>query len=188
MMASVMEMMAIFLALLLAHLLSDFPLQTNRVFRMKLQGHRGLALHVAIHMLVTALLLERYWQFWPTLLLLGVMHYGTDWLKLRYAQTPLTPGFLLDQLAHFLTLFLIVFITPSMTTYLPLWFLIPAVLLAFIPALLTLGYIWATDRCRAQTGVEGAVKWACSHLLPLSQKLGWLVITMLTAVALLVVV
>jgi hypothetical protein len=39
--------MTTFLALWLAHLLADFPLQTNRVFRLKIASNAGLALHVA---------------------------------------------------------------------------------------------------------------------------------------------
>ncbi|MCL4266002.1 MAG: DUF3307 domain-containing protein [Anaerolineae bacterium] len=183
--------MTIFLTLLLAHLLGDFPLQTNRIFRMKVQGPKGLALHAAIHVLVTALLIQNFWQVWPTLFILGILHYLTDWAKLRYANDPLTPGFILDQAIHVLTLALLTMLTPQIIPVLPLWFLIPAAGLALIPALLTFAYVWASDQCRANMSrpilSTATIQWACTQLLPLSQKTGWVIVAMLVAVGLLVV-
>lgn len=185
--------MTIFATLLLAHLISDFPLQTNRIFRMKMQGSKGLALHAAIHVLVTALLIQNYWQVWPVLLLLGILHYITDWAKLRYARNPLTTGFIIDQAIHVITLVFIATLAPQIIPVFPLWFLKPAIVLACIPALLTFVYVWATDRCRASGSLnyvsqKGTMQWACTQLLPLSQKTGWLILVTLTAVGLLVLV
>jgi hypothetical protein len=75
----------------------------------------------------------------------------------------------------------------------PLWFLIPAIILAFVPALLTFVYVWATDHCRANSAPgalfqNGTLHWACTELLPLTQKTGWLILVTLTAVGLLVLV
>ncbi|MBE7529553.1 MAG: DUF3307 domain-containing protein [Ardenticatenaceae bacterium] len=183
--------MTIFFTLLLAHLLADFPLQTNRIFRMKVQGPKGLALHVTIHVLVTALLAHNFWQVWPTLLVLGFLHYVTDWAKLRYANDPLTPGFIVDQVIHVLTLILLTVLTPQIIPVFPLWFLVPAVMLALIPALLTFGYVWASDQCRANIPrpflSTATIQWACNRLLPLSQKTGWIIVAMLIGVGLLVV-
>ena len=180
--------MTIFATLLLAHLLGDFPLQTNRIFRMKIQGAKGLALHAAIHVLVTALLIRNFWQVWPTLLALGVLHYLTDWGKLRYANNPLTPGFILDQAIHVLTLMFLTALTPQIIPVFPLWFLIPAIALALIPASLTFAYVWASDQCQADPLLPPAtIRWACDRLLPLSQKTGWIIVAMLIGVGLLVV-
>lgn len=183
--------MTIFFTLLLAHLLGDFPLQTNRIFRMKLQGPKGLALHAAIHVLVTALLIRNHWQAWPALLMLGFLHYLTDWAKLRYANDPLTPGFILDQAIHVVTLLVITVLTPQIIPLFPLWFLIPAVVLALIPAFLTFAYVWASDQCRANMPrpllSATTIQWACNQLLPLSQKTGWIIVVMLVTVGLLVV-
>ncbi len=183
--------MTIFTTLLLAHLLGDFPLQTNRIFRMKLQGPKGLALHAAIHVLVTALLIQNFWQVWPALLMLGSLHYLTDWAKLRYANDPpLTPGFILDQVIHLITLLVIAVLTPRIMPLFPLEFLLPAIVLAVIPALLTFAYVWATDQCRANVSSpllpNTTIQWACKQLLPISQTTGWVVMGMLTAVGLLV--
>ncbi len=178
--------MTIFTTLLLAHLLGDFPLQTNRIFRMKLQGPKGLALHTAIHVLVTALLIQNFWQVWPALLILGILHFLTDWAKLRYASTPLTPGFVLDQAVHLITLIIIAALSPQIIPVFPLWFLIPAILLASIPAFLTFAYVWASDQCRANTPPTTTIQWACEQLLPLSQKTGWIIVVMLAATGLLI--
>jgi hypothetical protein len=178
--------MTTFAALLLAHLLSDFPLQTDRIFRMKVQGHKGLALHSAIHVLVTALLIADFWHYWYALLLLGSLHYLTDWAKLRFSGKRLTPGFVVDQLVHLLTLILIIRIAPGMTAVLPLSFLIPALILALIPAFLTFAYVWASDQCQSKTPKSERLQWACTQLLPLSQKTGWVIVAMLTTTGLLV--
>ena len=183
--------MAIFSTLLLAHLLGDFPLQTNRIFRMKVQGHKGLGLHATIHVLVTAILIRNFWEVWPALFVLGTLHYLTDWTKLRYATNPpLTPGFVLDQAVHLFTLLTITVLTPQIAPVFPLWFLIPAIALAIIPALLTFAYVWATDRCRANIPTsrvpDSTIRWACTQLLPITQKTGWIIVAMLAAVGLMV--
>lgn len=184
--------MTIFFTLLLAHLLGDFPLQTNRIFRMKVQGPKGLALHAAIHVLVTALLIRNFWQVWPSLLVLGTLHYLTDWAKLRYTNDPLTPGFIVDQAIHVLTLLLITLLTAQIIPLFPLQFLIPAVVLALIPAFLTFAYVWASDQCRANMPrpllSTATIQWACNRLLPLSQKTGWIIVLTLAAIGLLVMV
>src|SRR5690606_27510716 len=74
--------MTTFLALWLAHLLADFPLQTNRVFRLKIASNAGLALHVAIHLLMTVLLVQQPARHLSLLLVLGVVHFLIDWTKL----------------------------------------------------------------------------------------------------------
>lgn len=178
--------MNLFAALLLAHLISDFPLQTNRIFRMKIEGHLGLALHTAIHILVTAILLKHFWRYWPILLFLGVMHYLTDWIKVKYSGKSLTPGFVLDQIAHIMVLILIVIAAPQMTAVLPLWFLVPAIMLASVPAFLTFTYIWATDRCQIERQPAEHVTWASTKLLPLSQKAGWIIVITLTTTAIII--
>ena len=175
--------MTAFATLLFAHLLGDFPLQTNRIFRLKLKGHKGLALHTTIHVVVTAVLIQNFWQYWPILLLLGAIHYLTDWIKIRYSGRLLTPGFILDQFSHVFTLFLISLLVPTMDSVLPLWFLIPAILLASIQAFLTLICIWATDRCNVERQPDGWLTWASTRLLPLTQITGWAIMVALATTA-----
>lgn len=181
--------MSLFLTLLLAHLLADFPLQTNTVFRLKMQGHKGLLLHVGIHLLVTAVLIEQAWRQWPALLLLGGIHYLIDWAKIRYfSYGRLLPGFVGDQLAHLATLLLIVALFPQMVPLFPASFLMVATAVAIIPALLTLGYIWATDQCRTAVVQHNVMRdqilqWSQTKLLPLAQQTGWAIISWLLFVA-----
>ena len=92
--------MSTFIVLLLAHLLADFPLQTNRIFRLKITSNVGLALHVLIHVLMAALLLQQPGQYLDLLLALATAHFVTDWLKVRFPTEPQWPGFVLDQVAH----------------------------------------------------------------------------------------
>ena len=56
--------------LLLAHLVADFPLQTNSIVKMKNEGFKGLGIHVLIHIIVLCLLLikEPLSQYWPMIL------------------------------------------------------------------------------------------------------------------------
>ncbi|MCI0398497.1 MAG: DUF3307 domain-containing protein, partial [Chloroflexi bacterium] len=67
--------------LLLAHLIADFPLQTNRIYALKIRSNAGIALHVGIHLAVTILLLKNALADWLLLLILAVSHFTLDWLK-----------------------------------------------------------------------------------------------------------
>lgn len=174
-----------FAFLLLAHLIADFPLQTNRIFRLKLAGNRGILLHVLIHLVVTALLMRQPWQHWLLLGMLGVAHFATDWLKLRL-QDPKGPqlvGFVFDQLAHVAVLGLLAAWRPEATAVLPTYLLLPAIYLAAIPAVMTMLWVWASDVCRIRGQFTcNSVTWACRRLLGLSQQMGWAV-TLLVAAA-----
>lgn len=111
--------MATFLALLLAHLLADFPLQTNRIFRLKIAGNLGLALHVLIHIVMAAVLIQQPGQHLDLLLILGLAHFVTDWIKVRFSSNPQWPGFVLDQLAHVAAILLLSIVWPGVTAVLP---------------------------------------------------------------------
>lgn len=174
--------MTVFATLMLAHLLADFPLQTNQIFKWKVASSWGVALHVAIHVVVTAVFVTNLPQYWPVLVFLGVTHFLTDWLKLRVPARYQTPGFILDQLAHGLTLGVIAFTVPSLPVLLPAWVLYPALVLAFIPALLMGLWVFANDLRGFEEQSCTSVEWACQHLLPASQKVGfWLVLFVFTS-------
>jgi Protein of unknown function (DUF3307) len=49
----------LFLTVLLAHLLGDFPLQTSSMIRGKRQGIRAYFAHGAVHLLIVILCLQR---------------------------------------------------------------------------------------------------------------------------------
>jgi hypothetical protein len=177
-----------FVILLLAHLIADFPLQTNRIFSLKTtQPHKGLFLHVAVHLLVAAILLQNPLRYAPLLLAYVAIHYVVDWLKLRQKATPQVPGFLLDQAAHLLTIVLLAAWQPDLTTYLPDWLAVLGVMLAFVPAILTFLWVWATD-LQAQQPNNATADWASHHLLPLSQRLGSILVLSLTCLSLIAIV
>ena len=162
--------------LLLGHLLGDFPLQTNKIFKLKTQSNLGLAIHVTIHLLITAVLIQQPWRYWPVLLILGIAHFITDWIKLNFPGKNQAAGFVWDQLIHYVTILLIGAWGPALPAVLPLWIMIPAIGLAFIPAIMTFFWVWANQRQQADRENQLTyVTWASQSLLPLSQCIGQLI-------------
>ena len=171
--------MTTFLALLLAHLLADFPLQTNRIFRLKVAGSLGIALHVLIHMMMAAVLIQQPGQHLDLLLVLGAAHFVTDWIKVRFPGDPQWPGFILDQLAHLAAIALLSYWQPRVTAVLPLWLMLPLILLVLLPAALMLLWVWAND-AQEQTRFQQSqpVHWASDRLLTISQRTGWVAVVL----------
>lgn len=169
--------MTTFLALLLAHLLADFPLQTNRIFRLKIAGNLGLGLHVLIHIIVAAVLLRQPGRYLNLLFVLGLAHYVTDWIKVRFPGDPQWPGFLLDQLAHLAAITLLSLWWPNVTAVLPLWIMLPLLVLVLLPALFMLLWVWANDM-QQQTRFQksASIHWASDRLLTVSQRTGWVAV------------
>lgn len=96
----------LFVPLLLAHFIADFPLQTGRVFQWKSQGPAGVGIHSGIFVLIAlsfSIPLLRQPLMWGYILSLGISHFVIDWLKIFY---PNRRGrddlwtFLFDQLLH----------------------------------------------------------------------------------------
>lgn len=137
--------MQLFATLLLGHLIADFPLQTDWVVQFKKRHITGLALHAGIHVGVTALLIQDPFYRWPILVILGLSHFATDWLKLRFTTYSQAPGFLIDQAAHLGVILLIAKRTPELAVVLPSWVLYPAVLVGMAPAIAMFLLILAND-------------------------------------------
>ena len=72
-----------FATLLLAHLLADFPLQTNTIAALKSKSVHGLLMHVGVYMAATWALLGFGLTICPLIMLLGIAHFAVDWLKVR---------------------------------------------------------------------------------------------------------
>lgn len=168
--------MDVLATLLLAHLIADFPLQTNWVFKIKTQSSWGIAVHVGIHLLVTAVLIKEPITYWLMLASLGVVHFIIDWVKLRLPARQQTPGFILDQIAHLLTLLLIAIAIPAIPVLLPTWLLYPVLALTLIPALLTCLWVLANDLRNQPTPTWPPVEWASQNLLRASQHIGFLLV------------
>ncbi|MDD7461187.1 MAG: DUF3307 domain-containing protein [Prevotellaceae bacterium] len=101
--------MTFFLPLILAHIIADFFLQTDKINEgKKTVGKRRwlyLLLHCAIHA-VTAYFLLGQWSNWKVPLMIFVSHYAIDTIKIAYEKKNIarsgntTQTFLLDQMAH----------------------------------------------------------------------------------------
>ena len=169
--------MSTFFVLLLAHLLADFPLQTNRIFRLKVTSTAGLLLHVLLHVLMATILLQTPAQHLNLLLALGIAHFLTDWIKVRFPTEPQWPGFLLDQLAHLVAIVALAWWQPGVTAVLPLWLMLPLILFVLLPAGLMLLWVWANDAQQHQRFQNSrSVHWASSRLLTISQRTGWIAV------------
>lgn len=98
--------MNIFWLLILAHLIADFPLQSDKVFALKLKYKWGLFPHIFIHFitsLLVALPYLKYRNFWIAIFCLVGAHFLLDWLKLIATKKIIRDSlliFLLDQLLH----------------------------------------------------------------------------------------
>jgi hypothetical protein len=105
----------LFLAIYLAHLLTDFVFQTSRLVSKKHRGEwqgyliHGLTHYVAVLATVTIADPHRLtaWSFQLIAVSLSAVHLVVDWAKLSLTRSHLLPanaaGFVLDQTAHLLT-------------------------------------------------------------------------------------
>lgn len=105
--------MITFYQLLLAHLIADFALQINRVYKLKVERKLGVLIHAAITGLVALLFLTPYLleirvYFFAFGLFIG--HYGIDAARVVITQNRGRDNlwmFLLDQLCHIILIALV---------------------------------------------------------------------------------
>ncbi len=142
----------VFIALILGHLLADFPLQINTIYAFKFRGWWGLIPHVLVHVLVTSLFFIQPARFWPLFLSLFLTHYVIDWGKLHWATNRPSRAFLIDQGLHAMSLFLMAVLLPAPPVLLPLGVLIGLSIYALFPAML----VFRTIRTSERTAVQGA--------------------------------
>lgn len=166
-------LMNLLAALLLSHFVGDFPLQPNQIYRLKNEHWLGIALHVVIHVTVTSLLIPAPLTVWPMLLLLGILHFGIDLVKLRVPLRSPSLGFLLDQGAHLIVLWALAqFWSNASASVLPLAVLIPLILYGLLLATLVFLWVLANELTTSDQGNRRYVQWASHHLLSLSQVAG----------------
>jgi len=102
--------MPMFWILFLAHLLADYPMQTDWMVRAK-RTWSGLSLHVGIHFVVLLLLVWPATRLvWPQLLALAGLHFAIDSFKNFLARR--RPGwvvgpYLFDQVLHLTSIWLV---------------------------------------------------------------------------------
>lgn len=108
--------MALFLRLLLGHLLGDFAFQPGRLVQAKRTGRAGQAMHAAIVTACTALALsDEIAAAWPAVLAAGAAHLAIEHISVPARNASRHPGlvvFTLDQGLHVLSLALIALAFP----------------------------------------------------------------------------
>ncbi|WP_029036921.1 DUF3307 domain-containing protein [Salinimicrobium xinjiangense] len=127
------------LKLILAHILGDFMFQPDRwVAGKRKKKHRSgyLYKHLGVHALALLLLLQFDLSYWAGILLILVTHFLIDLAKLNL-ESGYNRGWLfaLDQTAHFLVIFIVVYLYHPYSFKTELIFT-PAILLFLISILL----------------------------------------------------
>lgn len=130
--------------LVMAHLLGDYPLQTNRMVEMK-QRWEGLILHVIIHFIIMLILL---WPasatLWPYFLLLTGAHFAIDVLKRVLSQSRprwISRTYLADQGLHLLSIwFISTWIERTVPFTAPL---LPTTVTIYLIGYLLVTYVWS---------------------------------------------
>lgn len=98
--------MSIFARLVLAHLITDFPLQTNFIWRFRKETFWGNLLHGLIFILITPVFCWHIFdKIWAYVIILGIFHVLIDHLKIVYFSKNSESrdniwSFLFDQFIH----------------------------------------------------------------------------------------
>ena len=99
-----------FILFVLAHLIGDFVLQTNKIARLKSESMKGIGIHCAIVTAVQILFLAFFGlNGIIAAVLVGIIHFGLDYLKVflkKYLYRVESVYFLIDQLIHLLVIWL----------------------------------------------------------------------------------
>jgi hypothetical protein len=115
------------LAMILAHLVGDFVLQTDKLAAWKARDLGGIAVHGLVVTIVTALFALPFTPFWwQGVLFISAAHILIDVSQLYY-KLPVAPvmRFLFDQLLHFLSIFIALYaggyldLSTAQSTYSP---------------------------------------------------------------------
>jgi hypothetical protein len=105
-----------FWPLLLAHLIADYPLQSDWMVQAK-KTRIGLTLHVAVHLATLLIVLNGFLRLeWrvtvPTVLAVAILHFGIDtWKNIFARRWPrwVIGGYLQDQALHVASLLLVAY-------------------------------------------------------------------------------
>lgn len=173
--------MNLLLTLLIAHLFADFPLQTNALAKLKEKHWIGLLLHVLVHMVVMALLLDQRSRYWALILGIGAVHLAIDAIKLLYPGVKGIAYFLLDQALHVATLYLAAHWAqqiwqPAPLGILPDAWLLPLLIGTLIPAIMVLLWLWVNTVSQEYTTRFYILEWAKYQMLTVEQRIGLLLL------------
>lgn len=173
--------MNLLLTLLIAHLFADFPLQTNALAKLKEKHWIGLFLHVLVHMVVMALLLDQRSRYWALILGIGAVHLTIDAIKLLYPGVKGIVYFLLDQALHVATLYFAAYWAqriwhPAPLGILPDAWLLPLLIGTLIPAVMVLLWLWVNTISQEYTTRFYLLEWAKYQMLTVEQRIGLLLL------------
>jgi hypothetical protein len=139
---------------------------------MKLKSSRGIAIHVLIHVAVTALLIREPVTHLPLFIILAITHFLIDWFKLRYPTQKQGPGFLMDQTLHLIVLGFLAAVSPGIQPVISGWLLTFALIYAFVPPIIMFLWLLAIDEGQVRDHTPRRIKWGQRNLLLLSQQAG----------------
>jgi hypothetical protein len=133
----------VFWILLFAHLLADYPLQSNWIVNNKNRA-AVLFLHVATHFLISLVFVLLYVpRAWPFLFLLALIHFiidaGKNFVNQAKPDWVIIP-YIVDQFLHVLSIILIAFLVARFTDVPP--FAIQPTWLILLIAYLVVTYVW----------------------------------------------
>jgi len=136
--------MTLFLGLYLGHVLGDFVFQPGRLVIAKRNGSGGVALHTAIVVACTALVMAASLpQTWPVVALAGLAHFGVEHMTIGARRTRRASGlsvFLLDQALHVVSLIVLALAFDATVPATVLLFATDVRTLAVIAALATVAF------------------------------------------------
>jgi len=137
--------------LIIAHLLADFILQSNRLIAWKTKQFRGVIAHICIFAAVSLIILFPYlgyWQTWAVISAISIFHMVVDQAKINIAlrKDAYVMPFIVDQALHFLSLIIGGYYLNTLPLDLPSNFFFDNIYtnimaVSFVLALIFLGYI-----------------------------------------------
>lgn len=136
--------------LLLTHVIGDYALQTDSIYKLKTSGgFFGLAIHVAIHILITGMLLQLgFLRNWLLLLLLFFLHFTVDLAKLQVNTRFQFLAYLVDQIVHIGCILLLFWLFPQTETSVPDQWLIPFLAYSMVPFIAMTIWVWYSEKQR----------------------------------------
>jgi len=175
--------MHLLITLLLAHLFADFPLQTNRLARLKRTSLKGVFIHVLIYMVVTALLLHQPFRYWPLILGLGAIHFLIDAFKIVCTKLNEVYCFILDQSLHLASVLGATYLVYQYWSPIPVGILPEALLYgSFICALTLAGivffWVWTNGLGEEQVRRYMFLHWVKYRALAFEQRVGLVLFAM----------
>lgn len=169
--------MDLLFTIMLAHLLADFPLQSNSLAASKTKSLKSLLNHIVIHAGVLWALLGLKSGALPIVLGVSGSHLIVDWLKPRLFHKSAVRAFIIDQSAHFICILgigiLALLLYPEYPTVVVSRILLyPSFLVSLGFAFMVLYWTWTTSLSRETVEQSAHLRWSRDRLLEIEQRAG----------------